>query len=142
MCGACMSMVTNPPASRSEALQGILALLALADDITGALDAIQSASAANDITQQYFSNSQAHTDILALLGMTLAYLLAVIFDLKIAKTIVLPKAFVPLDFVIQQYGAEYDQAGNSYLDLFIAANNLVGRDIVILPAGRQVTVYV
>ena len=76
-----------------------------------------------------------------MIGMAIAYLLSVIFDLKIAKYFTLASPANPLDIVIQNYGAEYDAAGNSYLDLFIATNKLTANQIMLVPAGTQVVVY-
>ena len=141
--GIALSVANTLPATRDQALQAIKDTLALFISITTALDGVQTASAGNTAATQYFSNGISFPDLVRLVGLTCAYLLRIIFDLKIAKRFTLATPRAVLDIVIQEYGTEYQADGvTSNYDLFIATNTLRGQDVIILPAGREVVVYV
>jgi hypothetical protein len=139
--GACLAVANNAPATREEAVTAINNISSLWQDVLSALDAVQNASAANDITQSYVTFSTTYTDLAQLVGLTLQYLLSVIFDLKVAYTFTLDRPRVPFEIACTEYGSEYDAAGNSYVDLFIASNHLTGESVMLLYPGTQVTIY-
>jgi hypothetical protein len=110
--------------------------------MTTGLDAVMLATLGNAVSGQYFSQTQTYISLARLIGTTVQYLLSIIFDLKIAKRFTLKTNRAPIEIVITEYGAEYDSAGNSLLDQFIAANSLSHYDIFLLRPGREVVVYV
>ncbi len=139
---ACQYVVMTEPASRDEAVSAIASLTAMFTALTAGLDGVMANTAGNPISGQYFSQTSTYSSLARLLGTTVQYLLSIIFDLKIAKRFTLNRNRAPIEIVITEYGAEYDSAGNSLLDQFIAANALTGYDILLLRQGREVVVYV
>jgi prophage DNA circulation protein len=139
---ACEAVAMTQPATRDEAVQAIATLNAMFSALTAGLDVVMLATLGNAINGQYFSQTNTYTSLARLLGTTVQYLLSIIFDLKIAKRFTLKTNRAPIEIVITEYGAEYDSAGNSLLDQFIAANALIGYDVLLLRPGREVVVYV
>ena len=123
---ACQYVVMTEPASRDEAVSAIASLTAMFTALTAGLDGVMSNTAGNPISGQFFSQTSTYASLARLLGTTVQYLLSIIFDLKIAKRFTLVRNRAPIEIVITEYGAEYDSAGNSLLDQFIAANVLTG----------------
>ena len=138
--GGTIAAVATPPGSRAEAVTAIKTVNAQLTTITPALDGTQAASAGNTADTQYFSNSAAYPDIALLIGAYNRYLQALLFDLKVAKRFTLPIPRAPIEIAITEYGGLGD--GDVNLDLIIAGNGLHGNDILWLPAGREVVVYV
>ena len=126
--------------TRPEAIQAVQDINNLFSSITEQLDASQSAFSENDIDLQYFSQSQSFSDAALLIAYTSAYLLEASIDLRIEKRFILEKPRAPIEITITEYGDLGDNDSN--YDLFIASNNLKGEDILLLPAGREVVVYV
>ena len=140
--GAAEAVVASTPTTREQAIQAITDVNALLTNVTAALDAVQTASAGNLAVDQYFSNSLCFADLARLTGLVAAYLLRLIFDLKVAERFTLTVPKPPIRIAIEEYGTEYSSDGISNFDLFIASNALHGNDIILLPAGREVVVYV
>lgn len=89
---------------------------------------------------QYFSQSTSFSTVSHMTALTLSYLLRAGFDLAIEKKFTLDRDRAPIEITITEYGALGEDAIN--LDLFIESNGLKGNDILLLPAGREVVVYV
>jgi prophage DNA circulation protein len=108
--------------------------------IVYALEEIQTDFADEPIDQQYFSQTQSYTDAVTLINTAIRLLLATAFDLKIEKRFVINKYRAPIEITISEYGDLGDNDSN--LDLFIESNGLKSQDILLLPPGREVVVYV
>ena len=126
--------------TRPEAIQAVQDINNLFLTITEQLDSSQSAFSENDIDLQYFSQSQSFSDAALLIAYTSAYLLEASIDLRIEKRFILEKPRAPIEITIAEYGELGDNDSN--FDLLIASNNLKGNDILLMPAGREVVVYV
>jgi prophage DNA circulation protein len=118
--------------TREEALNYIDNLTTEFNDATADLDASQELFAGSDIERQYFSQSQSYNDTALLMAQAAALLLRRSFDLAVAKRITLDRHRAPVEIAITE---------NIDLDLFLTANQLKGDDILLLPPGRQVVVY-
>ena len=108
--------------------------------ITNDLDAAQEIYQDNILENQYFSQSSSYSDLVLLIGLGIEFLLRSIFDLKTEKRFTIDRNRTPIDIAISEYGGLGDDDEN--LNLFIVSNNLKGNDIILLPAGREVVVYV
>ena len=108
--------------------------------ILNGLDAIQEDSLLEDIDNQYISNQQSLTDATGLIGEATRYLLISSFDLKVERRFTLEKPRAPIEITITEYGDLGENDEN--LDLFIESNQLTGKDILLLPAGKEVVVYI
>jgi len=126
--------------SRLQAIELINLNTELFKDITDTLDATQDLFKDEIIDDQYFSQSESYSDTLLLISQTIAYLLRSAFDLSIEKRFILEKMRAPIEITISEYGDLGEDDIN--FDLFITSNGLKGNDILILPEGREVLVYV
>ena len=140
--GAVLSIVTTPPVTRDQAVQTINDLNAMFTAIIAGLDTVQTATAGNKASGQYFSNGLSYGDLARLVAMGIAYLMRLIFDLKVAKRFTLDRPRHPGEIVISEYAPTDSSTYDSLYDLFIAGNGLRGQEIFLLPAGREVVVYV
>lgn len=132
--------VTGSLESRSESVSLIDSVSQLFIDVTNSLDAVQDLYQDNPITLQYYSQSQSFADTALIVARTLAYLLRTTFDLSIEKSFILLKNRAPFEITLSEYGAPGE--GDSNFDLFIESNALQGNDILLLPAGHEVVVYI
>ncbi len=137
LAGQALAVTVTQPSTREEALQAIALLRSSFLSVTSALDAVQSRTSGN-----YFSMSGCFIDLSRMTAAAIAYLLRIIFDLRIAKHITLTRPRTPLSVTIAEYGAEYASDGSSYLDLFLASNAIRGANVRLLPAGWEGVVYV
>jgi hypothetical protein len=126
--------------SKAEAVSLIDAINSSFNTITNALDTAQADFSSNDVDEQYFSQTTTYQLLSKLVGEVSRYLLISAFDLKVEKRFILDKPTLPIDITINEYGSLGD--GDSNFDLFISSNNLKGSDIILLPAGREVLIYV
>jgi len=131
--------VTSSLTTRPQALGLITAISTQFETVTNGLDAVQETFDGVDIDLQYFSQSQSYSDTSILIATGIAYLLSVSFDLLIEKVILISVPTSPLLLSIQEYGE--DNIDDNF-DLFIASNTLKNTEILLLPAGRTVVVYV
>jgi prophage DNA circulation protein len=126
--------------SRAEAIEVINKNLTVFDTITTTLDNGQETFQNNFIDKQYFSQSLSYTIASQLIGKTVAYLLRKLFDLKIEKTFILKRQRNPVMVTIEEYGGLGENDSN--LDLFIDSNKLEDNELLIMPKGKELKVYV
>ena len=131
---------TGELTSRLQAIELINLNTGLFKDITDALDATQELFKDEIIDDQYFSQSESYSDALLMVSQTIAYLLRSAFDLSIEKRFILEKMRAPIEITISEYGDLGEDDLN--FQLFIESNSLKGNEILILPEGREVLVYV
>lgn len=126
--------------SRTEAVGVIEDVLTLFNDITDTLDASQVLFEGAAIDVQYFSQSQTYSVTARMVALTVAYLLRAAFSLKVEKRFVLDRARNPVMVTIEEYGDLGD--GDLNLNLFLDSNKIQGNEHLIMPAGRELVVYV
>ena len=126
--------------TRAQALEFAVTLVDGLRDATAALDADQDVFQSSNFEDQYFSQSESYSDALTVTALGVDVFLTTAFDLKIEKRFVLGRPRTPIELTVQEYGTLGD--GDRNLDLFIDSNDLHGDDIILLPAGREVVVYV
>lgn len=126
--------------SRTQSIELIETNAILFDDIINNLDATQEAFIDTPIDIQYFSQSESFSSGALLMAQTIAFLLQRTFALAIEKRFILDRQRAPIEITITEYGSLGIDDIN--FDLFITTNSLLGNDILILPAGREVVVYV
>lgn len=130
--GMAESLIEAEFASRDEALGYLERLHASTLRAINGLDSLQDRFAAAPIDQRYFSQSESYHDLLDLMMQTRDLLLRRAFDLSVAKYITLTRGRAAIEIALTE-GVDYDS--------FIAANKLRGDEILLLPAGRTVVVY-
>lgn len=131
---------TGTLATKGQAIQAIGDISALFDTVVGALEAAQDLYSDSDIDEQYYSQSESYTEAVALLSLIIEYLLSIAFDLSVERRFVIDRPRSPIEITISEYGTTGEN--DSLLDFFIRSNNLAGKDILLLPRGTQVVVYV
>lgn len=126
--------------SRKEAVDFAELMAFLLELIAESLDNDQEVYAENILENQYFSQSESYSDLLFLIALAIEFLLNSLLNLNVEKIFTLDRERTPIDITIDEYGGLGENDIN--LDLFISTNNLKGEDILLLPAGREVVVYV
>jgi hypothetical protein len=104
--------------------------------LLAAYEAQQDAQKSALLEDQYFSLGTNYTDLVTLLALTLEYMQAIIGDLKVEKKIILKTAKATGKLCLEEYGTI-----DKYDDL-ISANKLKGSEIIWLPAGKEIIVYI
>ncbi|MGW8256642.1 MAG: hypothetical protein ACWGMZ_04060 [Thermoguttaceae bacterium] len=125
--------------NRTEALEFSIVLADALKTVTNNLDEDQSKFETRPIEQQYFSQSECYTESLKIITLGIQNFLIAAFDLAIEKRYTLDNYKTPAHIAFENYGA---QDLDSNTDFVIETNKLVGNDIIILPPGREVVVYV
>jgi prophage DNA circulation protein len=128
MAAVAQVVIDGEPTTREEALQILETVRTMHDDMTASLDAGQALYDGQIIHRQYLNRS----DTCLLVSEVSVLLLRRLFDLSVAKRFTLERDRTPIEISLTE-GVDYDG--------FIAANNLTGREILLLPAGREVVVY-
>lgn len=100
--------------------------------VTDYLDAGQAALGSLAIDKQFFSQSQSFNDTALLVAQTIQLLLIRSYDLAVAKRFTLAHNRAPIEIAITE-GVDLDE--------FISTNRLKGNEILLLPAGKEVVVY-
>lgn len=126
--------------TRTQAVDTISTISQLFADITDALDTVQDSFQSDTIDLQYFSQSESFADGALITAQGLQYLQQASFDLAVERKFILDTPRAPIEIAITEYGEL--GVNDSNFDLFIASNQLEGNDIILLPAGREVVVYV
>lgn len=127
--------------TRAQAVQAISDLTTWLAYMRNALDTAQAAFSGARLDLQYFSQSKGYADGLATVAYLQRYLQSKIFDLAATKVYTLQTGRATLEIAMSEYGVQGQAWDDVLYDKFIAANNLHGSQILWLPAGTKVTVY-
>ena len=126
--------------SRTEAVGVIEDVLTLFNDITDNLDASQVLFEGSAIDVQYFSQSQSYSVAGRLTALTVAYLLRAAFDLKVEKRFVLTRSRNPVMVAMEEYDGPGE--GDANINFFNDTNKIEDNEFIMMPAGRELVVYV
>jgi len=135
----CRIIVTSTFKTRSEIIIAMDNLTVRFNDTINALETIQENFEGLDIDLQYFSQSQTWTTIQNLFSLTMQYLLTQFFNSNVEKILTLKNARSPIEITVTEYT---DGDFETNYDLFLNSNDLHGNDILLLPAGREIKIYV
>lgn len=122
--------------TRTEIISAMDGMTELYNDAINKIESVQAQFDGVAIDLQYFSQTQTFTDIQALFGLVMRFLITQFFNLSIEKRFTLDRDRSPLEITITEYN-DIEQ-----YQLFIDSNNLAGDDVLLLRAGREVVVYV
>ncbi len=131
---------SGPLQTRGQAIEGIESISGSFDEVTNGLDTVQSSFETQDIDLQYFSQSDSYPNAMNIIASGVAYLLVVAFDLAVEKRIIVGFPTSPMTVTVDEYGTLGPDDENYHL--FVDSNKLKDNEILILPAGREVVVYV
>lgn len=138
--GLAKIIITGNLQSRGQVIESVENLRANYNNISENLDIGQSRFQVRDLDEQYFSQSQTFNDATNLVYQSIDYLLKASLDLAIEKRFTLKHPRSPMEIAFTEYGTLGPNQEN--LDLFIDSNKLTGDEILLLPAGKEVLVYV
>ena len=125
--------------SRSEALNINENIYNSFISVTNTLDDYQKLFRNLPIEKQYFSQSEAFTDIVKLVTLAIRNINSQIFNLAVERRFKLKTWRTPWEIAVTEYEGMGDNDANIYK--FIETNNLHGNDILVLPPGREVVIY-
>jgi prophage DNA circulation protein len=126
--------------TRSEVISAVNSITDLFDSIVNGLDSDQEKFSGNSIDHQYFSQTESFNETLKIITMAVSLLIENIPNLKVEKRIILDRTRHTVELAASLYGGFGQNDEN--IDYFISTNNLTGLDVLVLPAGREVVVYV
>jgi hypothetical protein len=127
-------------ATRAQAVKAASDLAAFWNAIVLALETAQEAFATKPIDKQFYSALTTYNEASLLIYLAIEYLLNTALQLSIERRFTLDRPRAPIEVTITEYGKLGDN--DEYLDLFIRSNDLHGKDIALLPRGKEVVVYV
>jgi hypothetical protein len=139
--GLGIAVTSGLPETRAEALSVLSQCRDFATLSRNALDALAKASAAWPVEAQYFPRATSAEAALTMNAAISRYILSAAFNLRAEKRITLERPTSPLLLAIREYGANAAGADAAF-DLLCRSNNLHGRELLLLPAGREVAIYV
>jgi len=128
--------------SRQQTVTTAIKLGDIFDNVTNGLDETQTLYGDEFIDRAYFSQTESYGTSLVMNSLALQFLLFSLFGLPAERIIILRE-----DKAIQQIAHdEYGNIGNEFsdtgnIDLLIESNDLIGNDMWLLEAGRQVLIY-
>jgi hypothetical protein len=132
-------VTTSTPDSRAHAITVAGRILDELWDIVDALDTTAARFDLQDWDARYFSQSRSYTIAAHLVAEAVRYLLRSAYDLQVEKRFTLRSPTAPVVLAIEQYpNQEIERA----LDLLCKANAIYGDEILVLPSGREIVVYV
>lgn len=134
------TLVTGPLVSRQAVLGNAGFLLNLFNLATDGLDQLEALFKDLQADQQFLSQTESYALLSALIARTVDATVKSSFDLSIEKRFALEKDRAPVEITITEYGGLGENDSN--LDLFNDSNFLQGDELILLPAGKEVVVYV
>ena len=137
--GLTLSVINNNDIqTRIQAIEAAETLRTSFEDLTNALDGYGAEFDALLYYQRYFSQTDTFSLLSDLTAKSQAYLLSLIVSLKKEKTVVLdrplPAVFAALDY--------YNDDSDETLNFLIETNKLTLDEIMVIPAGRELLIYV
>ncbi|KPK95636.1 hypothetical protein AMJ80_04490 [bacterium SM23_31] len=126
--------------SRSEVISAIENLTTILNNSIATVEEIQDNFSGLRIDQQYYSNTQTYTTLINLYTLCFRFLIQQFFDLKVEKKIILKNSRSPLEITVTEYGSL--GLNDENYDLFLESNELTGNEILLLPIGKEVVIYV
>ena len=124
--------VTGELATREEAIAVIEKVTAVLNSVINGLDYNQEQLDSASIEDQFISQLSSFNDSSLLISAINDLLLRQSFDLAVSRRFTLKKPRTPVEIAF---------AENQDIDVFISVNNLKSEDILLLPAGREVLVF-
>lgn len=121
--------------SRAEAVEWLENISGVYNNFNDALEIAQTDISDVSIVDQYFNQSEIFNDVVFLLATVKRYIISSIFKLATVKKFTLRRGRTPVEISITEYNS-LDK-----IDFFIETNDLAGLEILLLPAGREVVIY-
>lgn len=133
-------VATSEFSSRADVISAMENIVTSFNSAVAAIEAAQDNFIGLDIDFQYFSQTKNYTSLINTYTLALQYLTSQFYNLHAEKRFTVKNPASPLALTVQEYGSLGENDEN--YDLFIASNQLSGNEIELLPAGKEVVVYV
>jgi len=91
------------------------------------------------IKDQYFAQEGSYNDMLSMISKAKEFLIDTALNLKIEKKFTLKQDSTVIEQVLQWYGKDNISENTSF---FIETNNIMGDELFVIPAGREISIYV
>jgi prophage DNA circulation protein len=137
--GMAISTTNGEVRSRADAVEISEAIYAEYSDSLQMMESLQDALAKKFSGDSYLGNIAGYQDFLNLVGLTVGYVIDDNYAQQVKKQVVIPEFTATLNYAMEQYK---ELSPEDAYDFFISTNLLAGDDIVFLPVGREVVVYV
>jgi hypothetical protein len=130
--------ITGTIINRESAVAAAIAVASGADSVRAIIEECE------DAVTGYTAPSEIVASIEAMLKKAQAYLLAAAFDLRLERSIVTDREYIPLSLIYKIYGETdiIDRGLEVVLGEFIDQNNLTDAEIFLIPIGREIKYYV
>jgi prophage DNA circulation protein len=133
-------LTSEPIATRAQAVEAAQNSADFFTSMTDSLDTIQTQFEDEDIDNQYFAQPASYASAAQLASKTVQFLLISSFNLKVERRFVLDRPRSPVEIAMTEYKGPGNNDAN--INLFIRSNKLKDDEIYLLPAGREVIIYV
>jgi hypothetical protein len=134
------SIISDMPETRREALSILNEYLRFSAETQSALDAVAELTKDEYIEKQFLPRVNSGDAISTLNTAVVKYILETLCSLKIERRMTLDKPRAPLEIAITEYKASADNVDYFY-NFFCKTNNLHGREMLLLKAGREIVIY-
>jgi prophage DNA circulation protein len=132
--------ITSEFTTRSEITNAIDQINSVFLSIIDNLEIVQTNFSTLPIDLQYFSFLFTYGNLSLYFGQIIAFLLRSSLSLKVEKRFKLDRSRTPWEIALTEYNGPGENDNN--LDLFILSNKLTGDEILLLPPGKEVVIYV
>jgi len=134
------AVISDTPETRREALSALNQYRRFTSEAQAALDKAAEMTAGAKIESQFVARAASGEAIADLNAAVAKYLMGAMFNLKIERRVVLDRQRSPLEIAVTEYKATGESA-DYYYEFFCRTNNLHGRELLLLNAGREVVIY-
>ena len=126
--------------TRVSVISAIENLTAGFQQILNALDDIQENFSDGTIDKQFFCQTENYQQVYNIFADCIRYLLSLFFSLQSERRFTLKIDRSPIEITVSEYRSLGDNDEN--YNIFIKSNQLSGDEILLIPAGREVVIYV
>jgi hypothetical protein len=138
--GLANSILSAEFETRVSVISAIENLTAGFQQILNALDEIQEKFSDGTIDKQFFCQTENYQQVYNIFADCIRYLLSLFFSLQSERRFTLKIDRSPIEITVSEYGSLGDNDEN--YNIFLKSNQLSGDEILLLPAGREVVIYV
>ena len=139
LCGLSLSVISNDDIqTRIQAIETAEKLRQSFEDLTNALDLYGEEFDDLLYYQRFFSQTDTFSILSDLIAKSQNYLLTLSVSLKKQKTVILDRPMSAIFVALIYYG----NADDLTVDFLIDTNNLTLSEIMLIPAGREILIYV
>ena len=136
LAGVALAVASSSPETRDQAVKAIDDIAALFTSVRNALDAVQQAAAG-----AYVSAAQTTASLSRLEALISAYLMGVLWDLAVARRFTLDRPRASIEVAITEYEVTDKAQIDDVYAMFIRTNNLIGNEVIQLPAGKEIVIF-